>query len=103
MDSIGVCFLASEIHERTLGSEFVLKLVERIFRRDRIAWLVKQGLTVGKNFSMLEDVYIDPSHLWLIVIGNDVTLAPRMQILAHDASTKQQRLQGHEMADKVFS
>lgn len=87
-------------------SEFILKLVERIFRRDRIVWLVKQGLTAGKNFSMLEDVYIDPSHLWLIVIGNDVTLAPRTQILAHDASTKRHlgktRLGKVVIGDRVF-
>lgn len=87
-------------------SEFILKLVERMFRRDRIAWLVKQGLTVGQNFSMLEDVYIDPSHLWLIAIGNDVTLAPRTQILAHDASTKQHlgktRLGKVVIGDRVF-
>ncbi|MCS6306468.1 MAG: hypothetical protein H8K07_22820 [Nitrospira sp.] len=77
-----------------------------MFRRDRIAWLVKQGLTVGQNFSMLEDVYIDPSHLWLIAIGNDVTLAPRTQILAHDASTKQHlgktRLGKVVIGDRVF-
>lgn len=109
MDGIGVCCLASEIHEhalRILMSEFVIKLVERMFRRDRIAWLVKQGLTVGRNFSLLEDVYIDPSHLWLIVIGNDVTLAPRAQILAHDASTKQYlgktRLGKVVIGDRVF-
>lgn len=86
--------------------ELVLKLVEKIFQRDRIAWLVKQGLTVGQNFSMLEDVYIDPSHLWLIVIGNNVTLAPRTQILAHDASTKQHlgktRLGKVVIGDRVF-
>ena len=87
-------------------SEFILTLVERMFRRDRIAWLVQQGLTVGQNFSILEDVYIDPSHLWLIVIGNDVTLAPRAQILAHDASTKQHlgktRLGKVVIGDRVF-
>ena len=30
---------------------------------------------------------LDPSHCWLINIGDDVALAPRVQILAHDAST----------------
>jgi maltose O-acetyltransferase len=37
---------------------------------------------------MLEDVVIDPSHCWLITIGEEVTLAPKVHILAHDASTK---------------
>lgn len=31
---------------------------------------------------------IDPSHCWLIEIGDNVTLAPNVHILAHDASTK---------------
>ena len=50
--------------------------------------LVKLGLTVGKNFSRQEKTLIDQSHCWLINIGDDVTLAPRVHILAHDASTK---------------
>ena len=50
--------------------------------------LIKLGLTVGKNFSRQEKTLIDQSHCWLITIGDDVTLAPRVHILAHDASTK---------------
>lgn len=33
-------------------------------------------------------VIIDPGHCWLIEIGDNVTLAPYVHILAHDASTK---------------
>lgn len=50
--------------------------------------LIKLGLTVGKNFNRQEKTLIDQSHCWLINIGNDVTIAPRVHILAHDASTK---------------
>lgn len=50
--------------------------------------LIEQGMTVGKNFERLNNVLIDDSHAWLITIGDDVTLAPRVHILAHDASTK---------------
>ena len=50
--------------------------------------LIKRGLKVGKNFSRMNQVIIDDSHSWLISIGDDVTLAPRVHILAHDASTK---------------
>ena len=51
--------------------------------------LIKMGLKVGKkNFKRLNGVIIDPAHCWLITIGNNVTLAPRVHILAHDASTK---------------
>lgn len=51
--------------------------------------LIKLGLTVGKNFSRQEKTLIDQSHCWLINIGDNVTMAPRVHILAHDASTKQ--------------
>lgn len=50
--------------------------------------LVSMGLTVGKNFGRLNGVILDPSHCWLIEIGDNVTLAPRVHILCHDASTK---------------
>lgn len=42
---------------------------------------------MGKGFKRMGDVVIDPSHCWHIKIGNNVTLAPRVHILAHDAST----------------
>lgn len=51
--------------------------------------LMKMGMRVGKNFHRLNGVILDPSHCWLITIGNNVTLAPRVHILCHDASTKQ--------------
>ena len=50
--------------------------------------LVSMGMTVGKNFNRLNGVILDPSHCWLIEIGNNVTMAPRVHILCHDASTK---------------
>ena len=50
--------------------------------------LIEQGMTVGANFQRLNNVLIDDSHAWLITIGDNVTLAPRVHILAHDASTK---------------
>ncbi len=50
--------------------------------------LVAMGMTVGKDFKRLQGVILDPSHCWLITIGDNVTLAPRVHILCHDASTK---------------
>lgn len=50
--------------------------------------LTERGLTVGKNFKMLGGCIIDHSHSCLIKIGDDVTFAPRVHVLAHDASTK---------------
>lgn len=60
---------------------------------------IKRGLCVGKNFNMMRDVILDYSHVWHIDIGDDVTLAPRVIILAHDASTK--RALGYTRLGKV--
>jgi maltose O-acetyltransferase len=64
------------------------KIYRRIVHHDPVKEHIEQGLVVGKNFSMFSDVIIDYSHVWHIEIGDDVTLAPRVHILAHDASTK---------------
>ena len=48
--------------------------------------LIALGLKVGKSFRRNEHCIIDQSHCWLITIGDDVTLAPNVHILAHDAS-----------------
>ena len=50
--------------------------------------LISMGMQVGKNFGRLQGVILDPSHCWLITIGDNVTMAPRVHILCHDASTK---------------
>ena len=50
--------------------------------------LIERGLKVGSNFNMQGGCIIDSSHCWHITIGDNVTLAPRVHILAHDASTK---------------
>ncbi|WP_415285518.1 acyltransferase [Clostridium perfringens] len=68
--------------------------------------LKKEGLKVGKNFHAMEGVIIDPGHCWLITIGDNVTLAPRVHILAHDASTKKfigyTRIAKVNIGDNVF-
>lgn len=51
--------------------------------------LISMGMQVGANFGRLNGVILDPSHCWLITIGDNVTMAPRVHILCHDASTKQ--------------
>lgn len=61
----------------------------RLFRVSPIKKLKRRGLVVGKNFNMQKEVIIDSSHTWHIEIGDDVTLAPRVHLLAHDASTQQ--------------
>ena len=51
--------------------------------------LISMGMTVGKDFKRMHGVILDPGHCWLIEIGDNVTMAPRVHILCHDASTKQ--------------
>lgn len=48
----------------------------------------RMGVEIGEDCKFQFEVNIDYSHYWLISIGNRVTLAPRVHILAHDASTK---------------
>ena len=59
----------------------------------------KQGLKIGKGFSCQRGVIIDKSHCFLIEIGDNVTLAPNVHILAHDASTK--KILGYTKIAKV--
>lgn len=59
----------------------------KFIRPDHLKELKRRGLVVGKCFSMMGEVIVDPSHCELIAIGDNVTLAPRVHILAHDAST----------------
>ncbi len=67
---------------------FIKEILYRIRGEYTTEKLVKMGMTVGKNFKRLNGVILDPSHCWLITIGDNVTIAPRVHILAHDASTK---------------
>lgn len=49
--------------------------------------LIKRGLKVGKNFYRGGGVILDSSHCYHITIGDNVSLGPRVHVLAHDAST----------------
>ncbi|MBO5136222.1 MAG: acyltransferase [Clostridia bacterium] len=66
---------------------FLREMLYRIRGEYTTEKLVKLGLKVGKNFLRLHGVILDPSHCWLITIGDNVTMAPNVHILAHDAST----------------
>lgn len=68
----------------------IKKLLKKIIYRIRgeytVEQLIQMGLKVGKNFNPQLGVELDPSHCWLIEIGDNVTIAPHTQIFAHDAS-----------------
>ena len=63
------------------------RLLGRLRGEPNLEKLKRRGLQIGKNFKMMGEVIIDPSHCWHISIGDNVILAPRVHILAHDAST----------------
>ncbi|MGS2779040.1 acyltransferase [Robertmurraya sp. GLU-23] len=49
---------------------------------------LNMGMKVGENCHGLFGSTIDVAHCWLIEIGDNVTFAPQVYLLAHDASTK---------------
>ncbi len=63
-------------------------ILNRIRGEQSLSKLKSKGLIIGKNFKQMGGCIIDPSHCWHISIGDDVTFAPRVHVLAHDASTK---------------
>lgn len=69
----------------------IKRIIKRFIYRLRADYctedLKDMGLKVGKNFNRMHGTILDPSHCWLISIGDNVTLAPRVHVLAHDAST----------------
>lgn len=50
--------------------------------------LQRRGLELGRNVSFQEGVFIDPSHCFLVSIGDECVFAPNVRLIAHDASTK---------------
>jgi len=50
--------------------------------------LVDRGLCLGKNVEIIDTFFFDPSHCYLISIGDNCTICPGVRLIAHDASTK---------------
>ena len=64
------------------------KNILKIDDRSQLEIAIENGLKIGKNHNIQDQVIFDWSHCWLIEIGDNVTIAPRTYILCHDASTK---------------
>lgn len=60
----------------------------KLYREIYLKKLIKNGLVVGENFQMEKGCNIDAPFPWLVSIGDNVTMASRVYILTHDASTK---------------
>lgn len=65
----------------------IRRILDALRGEQHLDKFIKRGLKVGRNFKRMGGVIIDPSHCYHITIGDNVTLAPRVHILAHDAST----------------
>ena len=57
---------------------------ERYFQR-----LLDRGLTIGEDCILPDrgSIFWDPSHCYLISIGNQCAIAPNVRFIAHDGST----------------
>lgn len=67
---------------------FIRHKILHIDDRPLLEIAISNGLKIGKDCNIQFESIIDWSHCWLIEIGDRVTFAPRVHILAHDASTK---------------
>lgn len=52
------------------------------------SYYLKRGMKIGKNFHRQSSTKFDPTHCFLIRIGDDVTVANHVQFLAHDYSPR---------------
>lgn len=77
----------------------MLGKVRAIVRSLYLKRLVKNGLMVGDCFQMEKGCNIDAVCPWLIKIGDNVTFATNVCVLAHDASTK--KLTGYTRVGRV--
>lgn len=68
----------------------IRSLINKIRGVMDVPTLVKRGLTIGDNVFTNFGCIIDESFCWLVTIGSNVTFAPNVHVLAHDASTKRE-------------
>lgn len=68
--------------------------------------LIRRGMKVGKNYNRQQGCFLDPTHCFLIEIGDDVTMSIRVTVMAHDASTKKStgytKLGAVKIGNRVF-
>lgn len=66
----------------------IISIIRNYRFRKHLSKLVENGLKIGKNVHVFDGVFLDPSHCFLISIGDNCTIAPNVRLIAHDASTK---------------
>lgn len=83
--------------------ELILFIRHKIFKiddRSQLEIAIDNGLKIGNECNIMGECIIDPSHCWLIEIGDRVTMAPKVHVLAHDASTK--RILGYTRINRTI-
>lgn len=65
---------------------FISNIYRYFFPLSNVQMYRRMGVQIGENCKIQFNVTIDYSHYWLVTIGNNVTIAPNVHILAHDAS-----------------
>ncbi len=74
-----------------LGSQLIKKSIANVLQRRRKQYLdnlVAKGLKMGRNVQIVDTFFFDPSHCFLISIGDNSIICPNVRLIAHDASTK---------------
>ena len=86
--------------------KFIRNILMLLNREIPTETLVKRGMKVGRNFNRQQGCFLDPTHCYLIEIGDDVTMSIRVTVLTHDASMKKAtgytRLGAVKIGDRVF-
>ena len=84
----------------------IKKIIMLLNREIPTDTLIKRGMKVGRNFTRQQGCFLDPTHCFLIEIGDDVTMSIRVTVLTHDASTKNStgytRLGAVTIGNRVF-
>jgi maltose O-acetyltransferase len=69
---------------RTTGRRFLRRLRGELDPAE----LAARGLRLGRNVYIGRGSVLDGGFLWLISVGDDTTISARVEVLAHDASTR---------------
>ena len=64
--------------------------VRKLLKKLYLKRLEQKGLIIGNDFQMEKGCNIDANFPWLIKIGNNVTMASWVYLVAHDGAAKKQ-------------
>ena len=73
---------------------FLRKAIMLLNREIPTETLIKRGMRVGKDFNRQQGCFLDPSHCFLITIGDDVFIGPKVQLITtnHGTAPSQRRV-----------